>query len=102
MRILALSLMALVALAACGGQNDHKALVASCTAGGESPAACSCIADAMQARLSPDLYKRTAQAIGREKRDVEAYIVSLPTNEQLEFAGVVNDLFTCKLAPPKE
>ena len=55
----------------------------------------------MEAKLDPDLFKRTAQMIGREKRDVESFVTSLSGEEQLQFASVVNDMFTCKLSPPK-
>lgn len=101
MRHLFLSLAALTVLASCSGNNDHKALVTACTADGESARTCSCIADAMQARLDPDLLKRTAQSIGREKRDVEAFVTALTSQEQMQFASVVSDMFTCKLSPPK-
>lgn len=101
MRHLILSIAALAVLGACSG-GDNKAIVKSCTAEGEAVETCTCIADAMEAKLDPDLFKRTAQTIGREKRDVESFVTSLTTEEQLQFAAVVNDMFTCKLAPPKE
>tara|TARA_R110002124_G_scaffold68768_8_gene185720 strand:+ start:1833 stop:2183 length:351 start_codon:yes stop_codon:yes gene_type:complete len=101
MRHLILSFAALALLASCSGNSDHKALVSACTADGESAETCSCIADAMEAKLDPDLFKRTAQMIGREKRDVESFVTSLSGEEQLQFASVVNDMFTCKLSRPK-
>jgi hypothetical protein len=102
MRHAILALAALSVLASCSGNSDNKAIVTACTGDGESPETCSCIADAMEAKLDPDLFKRTAQIIGREKRDVEGFITDLSTEEQLQFAAVVNDMFTCKLAPSKE
>ena len=101
MRHLALSLAALTLLASCSGNSDNKAIVTACTTGGENAETCACIADAMEAKLDPDLFKRTAQSIGREKRDVETFVTSLNNEEQLQFAAVVNDMFTCKLAPPQ-
>lgn len=101
MRHTILSFAALTMLASCSGNSDHKALVTACTADGESAETCSCIADAMEAKLDPDLFKRTAQSIGREKRDVEAFVTSLTGEEQMQFASVVTDMFTCKLSPPK-
>jgi hypothetical protein len=101
MRHLVLSLAVLLVLASCSGKSDHKALVTACTADGESAETCSCIADAMEAKLDPDLFKRTAQTIGREKRDVEGFVTSLNNQEQMQFASVVADMFTCKLSPPK-
>ena len=102
MRHLALSLAALALLASCSGNSDNKVIVTACTTGGENAQTCACIADAMEAKLDPDLFKRTAQSIGREKRDIETFVTSLSNEEQLQFAAVVNDMFTCKLAPPKE
>ncbi|KCZ93848.1 hypothetical protein [Hyphomonas johnsonii] len=101
MRTLVLSLAAIGLLAGCG-KSDKATLVASCTAEGESQQACACIADAMETNLSPDLFKRTAQAIGREKQEVERFVLSLTPDDQMEFAAVVGDMFTCKLAPEKD
>lgn len=93
---------ALATLAACGGPNDRTALTQACVDGGENLEACTCIADAMERNLGPTLYKRTVQAVAREKRDVPTYIASLPEQQQLEFADVLDDMFSCRLSPPIE
>lgn len=93
------SLVAIGLLAACSQAGSGRdQLVGACVAEGESPEACDCIVDAMEAKLSPDLYKRTVVAVAREKRDIESFIDSLPDDEKMEYFGAALEMGKCKLA----
>lgn len=98
MRILILTGFSLALLAACGQKSDREVLTEACMADGESREACDCITSAMESNLSPDLMKRTAAAIGREKRDVEDFVGSLTMDEQMEFAGVIAGMVMCEVS----
>ncbi|MCA8902715.1 MAG: hypothetical protein KDA53_15860 [Hyphomonas sp.] len=93
------ALVALGLLAGCGGAGSGRdQLVGDCVDKGESPAACECIVDALEAKLSPDLYKRTIVAVAREKRNIESFIDSLPDDEKMEYFGAALEMGKCKLA----
>ncbi|HPE47777.1 MAG TPA: hypothetical protein PLR76_05245 [Hyphomonas sp.] len=100
MRFLAAAgFLALSVLAGCGqAKSGHQQLVDACTEKGEEPATCSCIVSAMEAKLNPDLFKRTVVAVVREKRDVEAFVSSLPDSEKMEYLGAAVEMGKCKLA----
>lgn len=102
MRILLLTGMSLALLAACSQKADRDQLAETCIADGESPESCECIADAMEANLSSGLMKRTAAAIGREKRDVEEFVASLTVAEQMEFAGALSGMVMCEFSAAEE
>ena len=85
-------------LAGCGGKTNHQRLVETCVADGEAPETCACIVDAMEAKLSPDLFKRTAVAVAREKREVEDFIDALPADEKMEFLGAAMEMGKCQLS----
>ena len=92
-------LVAAAALAGCGGTGDsHEQLVQTCVAEGERPETCTCIVDAMEAKLSPDLFKRSAVAIAREKRPVGTYILSLSDTEKMEFFYAEQEMEKCDLS----
>ncbi|MEZ5998882.1 MAG: hypothetical protein R3B98_09335 [Hyphomonas sp.] len=100
MRILAAAgCIALLVVSACGkAKTGHDQLVDTCVEKGEAPGTCSCIVDAMEAKLSPDLFKRSVVAVAREKRDVEAFIESLPDDEKMQYLGAAVEMGKCKLA----
>ena len=50
----------------------------------------------------PDLMKRTAAAVGREKREVEDFVASLTMDEQLEFAGALMGMASCEVSDAEE
>ncbi len=102
MRTKVLAISTLVLLAGCDQGGGKKALVKTCVADGESPAACACIADAMEAKLSPDLFKRTVAAVAREKREVDGFISSLPDEDKMEFLKVMPAMLTCDLSAPQD
>ncbi|MEO1966667.1 hypothetical protein [Hyphomonas sp.] len=86
-------------LAGCGGMKDgHDQLVRTCITEGEVPETCSCIVDAMEAKLSADLFKRSAVAIAREKRPVGDYILSLSDEEKMEFFEAEQEMEKCELS----
>ena len=87
MRVLILTGLSLAMLAACSQKSDR-----------EGPETCACITGAMEEKLSPDLFRRTAAAIGREKRDVEDFVESLTMADQLEFASSLTAMISCELA----
>ena len=92
--------IAALALAGCGlaGPSDHQVLVDACVADGEAEATCGCITDAMEKNLSPELFKKTAQAIGREDKEMMAFVGELTVQEQLSFSAVLGDMFACSLS----
>ena len=97
MRVLILTGLCLAMLAACSQKSDREMLTEACIADGEGPETCACITGAMEEKLSPDLFRRTAAAIGREKRDVEDFVESLSMNDQLEFAASLSAMISCEL-----
>ena len=102
MRVLVLTGLCLAMLAACGQKSDRDVLTEACVADGESREACECITGALEAKLSPDLMKRTAAAVGREKREVEDFVASLSMDEQLEFAGALMGMASCEVSDAEE
>lgn len=87
-----------VALAGCGlGPGDRKVLIDACVADGEAEATCSCITDAMEKNLAPELFRKTAQAVGRDKKDMMTFVGELSVQEQLSFSAVLGDMFACSL-----
>lgn len=93
---------AFLVLAGCGQgaatPPDRALLVETCIADGEAEATCGCIADAMEKNLPPDLFRKTAQAVGRDRKDMMTFVGDLTGEEQLAFSAVLNDLFACSLA----
>jgi len=91
--------IAALALTGCGlaGPSDHQVLVDACVADGESEATCGCITTAMEKNLSPELFKKTAQAVGRDKKDMMTFVGELTVQEQLSFSAVLGDMFACSL-----
>nr|WP_321440433.1 hypothetical protein [uncultured Hyphomonas sp.] len=86
-------------LAGCDGMKDgHEQLVRTCIAEGEVPETCSCIVNAMEAKLSADLFKRSAVAIAREKRPVGEYILSLTDEEKMQFFEAEQEMEKCELS----
>ena len=101
MRIFATAALALVILSACSGlgrPTDKQALVSTCIEKGEAEATCNCVADALEKNLSPELFKKVAQAAGHEKQDMVEYMSSLPVEDLLAFSAVTNDLEACGTA----
>jgi hypothetical protein len=98
--IILAGLVAAGTLTGCGGKvkDGHAQLVDTCIAEGEVPDTCACIVDAMEARLSPDLFKRSVVAIAREKQPVGTYILSLSDAEKLEFFHAEQDMEACNLS----
>tara|TARA_R110002126_G_scaffold130275_1_gene273530 strand:+ start:234 stop:545 length:312 start_codon:yes stop_codon:yes gene_type:complete len=97
MRVLILTGLGLAMLAACSQKSDRETLTEACIADGEAPETCDCITGAMEEKLSPDLFRRTAAAIGREKRDIEDFVESLSMSDQLEFAASLSAMISCEL-----
>jgi hypothetical protein len=98
MRVFIVATAAITFLAGCGGfgqVSDKQALVTTCIEKGENEATCNCVAGALEAKLSPELYKQVAQAAGREKQDMFEYMSSLPVEDLLAFSAVTNDLAAC-------
>lgn len=93
---------AFLVLAGCGqgasAPSDRALLVETCIADGEAETTCGCIADAMQKNLPADLFRKTSQAIGRDRKDMMTFVGQLSDEEQRAFAAVLNDLFACSLA----
>ncbi len=91
--------IAALMLAGCGlgGPSDRQVLVDSCVADGEAEATCACITTAMEKNLSPELFKKTAQAVGRDKKDMMTFVGELTVQEQLSFSSVLGDMFACSL-----
>ena len=80
MRVLTVSALALVTLAGCGAlgkPSDKKVLIATCMENGGPEATCSCEAEALEKNLPPELFKKVAQAIGREKQNQLEYLNAL-------------------------
>ncbi|MBA3070440.1 MAG: hypothetical protein FP825_18425 [Hyphomonas sp.] len=103
MRFLIVSAAALTALSGCGGlgrPSDKQALVATCIEKGEAEATCNCVADALEKNLKPELFKKVAQAAGRDKQDMVEFMSSLPVEDLLAFSAVTNDLEACGGAAP--
>lgn len=100
MRTIMLAGLAMAAaLTGCSGTRDsHDQLVDTCIAEGEVPETCACIVDAMQAKLSGDLFKRSAVAISREKRPVGEYILSLTDAEKMQFYEAEQEMEKCELS----
>ncbi|MEZ5945976.1 MAG: hypothetical protein R3C13_08040 [Hyphomonas sp.] len=100
MRFLAAAgLLTLGLLAGCSqAQSGKQQLAEACVDKGEEPGTCSCIVDALEAKLSPNLFKRTVVAVVREKRDVEAFVVSLPDDEKMQYFGAAIEMGKCELA----
>lgn len=91
------------ALAGCGGAKDSRdQLVDTCIAEGEVPETCACIVDTMEAKLSPDLFKRSAVAISREKRPVGEYILSLSDSEKMQFFDAEQAMEKCELSEAED
>ncbi len=93
------AILAALALTGCGlaGPSDSQVLVDACVADGESEATCGCIATAMEKNLSPELFKKTADAVGRDKKDMMTFVGELTVQEQLSFSAVLGDMFACSL-----
>ena len=99
MRAFALAgLMAAGMLAGCTGGEGRDQLIETCVAEGEAPETCACIVDAMEAKLSPDLFKRSVVAIAREKRPVGEYILSLSDAEKMQFFEAEQEMEKCSLS----
>ncbi|WP_291196040.1 hypothetical protein [Hyphomonas sp.] len=88
---------ALSVLAGCSalGPSDKQALVSTCIEKGEAEATCTCVATALEVNLPPELFKKVAQAAGREKQDMVEYMSTLPVEDLLAFSAVTNDLEVC-------
>ena len=95
-----IALAGLAFLAACGGKSDIEALTQSCTERGERPEICTCLVNAMQTKLPPELFARTADTVGRQNREIENFIRDLPTDDQIQFAVIVNDMDACAVTDP--
>ncbi len=98
MRVLIVAVAALLVLSGCGGMgrpSDKQALVATCIEKGEAEATCACVADALEKNLPPELFKKVAQAAGRDKQDMVEYMSGLPVEDLLAFSAVTNDLQLC-------
>ena len=103
MRAFALAgLMAAGMLAGCTGGEGRDQLIETCVAEGEAPETCACIVDAMEDKLSADLFKRTVVAIVREQRDVGTFILSLPDDEKMEFYLAEQEMEKCDLSAVAE
>ncbi|MDX1291291.1 MAG: hypothetical protein R3265_00660 [Hyphomonas sp.] len=102
MRVLILSGLSMAMLAGCSQKSNREMLTEACIADGEAPETCDCITAAMEDKLSADLFRRTAVAVGREKRDVEDFLESLTMDEQLEFASSLSAMITCEFAQQDE
>ncbi|MFN3314976.1 MAG: hypothetical protein ACK46Q_16160 [Hyphomonas sp.] len=92
--------LAALGLAACGsaGVSDRQALVDSCVARGEAPASCACLADAFETNLPPELFRKTAERVGRQGIGVEVFIRELEVEEMLAFSAAVEDMMACPLS----
>lgn len=101
MRVLTVSALALVTLGGCGaigGPSDTQALIKTCIESGSPEATCSCEAEALEKNLPPELFKKVAQAIGRDKQNQLEYLNTLSVEELLAFSAVTNDLEACASA----
>lgn len=98
MRILMMTAAALLVLVGCGGvgrPSDKQVLVSTCIEKGEAEATCNCVVTALEKNLKPELFKKVAQATGREKQDMLEYMTTLPVEDLLAFSAVTNDLEAC-------
>lgn len=97
MRILVAAAASLSLLAGCGGlgPSDKQALAATCVDEGRAESVCDCEAQALEKNLPPELFKKFAQAIGREKQNQLEYLSTLPVEDLLAFSSVTNDLVAC-------
>ena len=96
MRVLVVA-ASLSMLAGCGalGPSDKQALVSTCIEDGRTESMCKCEAEALEKNLPPELFKKIAQAIGRDKQDQLEYLSTLPVEDLLAFSAVTNDLEVC-------
>lgn len=97
MKAVSLAILGLLVLAACGGPSDRQVLVDACVADGEAETTCACITDAMEKNLSPELFSKTADAVGRDKKDMMTFVGELSVQEQLAYSAVLGDMFACSL-----
>jgi hypothetical protein len=98
MRVWTVSAVALLTLAGCGalgGPTDKQALIKTCMQSGSAETTCSCEAEALEKNLPPELFKKFAQAVGREEQNQLEYLNSLTVEELLAFSAVTNDLEAC-------
>ncbi|MCU0731678.1 MAG: hypothetical protein MUE84_08825 [Hyphomonas sp.] len=97
MRGFLLAAASLALLSGCGmlGKSDKQALIDTCLESGSSEATCSCEATALEKNLPPELFKKVAQGIGREKQNQIEYLSTLPVEDLLAFSAVTNDLEAC-------
>lgn len=103
MRFGIVSAAALAVLSGCGGlgrPSDKQVLVATCLERGEAEATCDCIVGALENNLDPKLFSQVAQAVGREKQDMQDYLNSLSKEDLLAFSAITNDLEACGEAAP--
>lgn len=91
--------LAALSLAACGAGevSGHQALVDNCVSNGEAEAGCICLANAFETNLPPELFAKTADRVGREGAEVEAFIGELEVDEMLAFSAAVEDMMACPL-----
>lgn len=91
--------LAALGLAACGspGVSDRQALIDDCVARGEAEASCTCVAEAFENKLPPDLFRKTAERVGRQGIGVEVFIRELEVDEMLAFSAAVEDMMACPL-----
>ncbi len=89
-----------IALGACSQVTDAEALTKSCTERGERPEICDCLVNAMQTKLPPELFARTADTVGRQNREIEDFIRDLPEDDQIQFAVIVSDMDSCAAISP--
>lgn len=100
MRVLVASAASLCLLAGCGGlgPSDKQALAATCVDEGRAGPVCDCEAQALEKNLPPELFRKFAQAVGREKQNQLEYLSTLPVEDLLAFSSVTNDLVACGTA----
>ena len=97
MRVAIVSGLSMAVLAGCGllGPSDSQAVIATCIESGSSEATCRCEDAALKKGLPPELYKKFAKAVGKDKKNQLEYLTSLTDDELKAFSKVTNDLANC-------
>ena len=97
LRILVPGVMAL-AITACSQPQPRDQLMQACLADEPSETMCECLVSSLENGVEPDLFRRVAVAVGREKRDIDEFVLSLPEEDQLALGAALTDMFSCTLA----
>jgi len=90
---LALSLFALIVLAACSqNEAERKVIADRCVADGEAEPVCKCLADESAKKLDGELLGIVVLGAKGEDKETDALIKELPKDKQLLFQATMRDV----------